>query len=128
MNPADRPIRPRRSLLFVPALRPDRYGKALESGADIVCVDMEDAVALDRKDEGRRLALPLFAQDTDARVERMARVNALSTLHGLKDLQAILECPAPPGSIMVPKVRSAEEIQLLGALLSTPFTRDIRFC
>ena len=34
-------VRPRRSLLFVPALRPDRYWKALDAGADIVCVDMD---------------------------------------------------------------------------------------
>lgn len=128
MNAIDRPIHPRRSLLFVPALRPDRYAKALEAGADIVCVDMEDAVALARKDEGRRLALPLFAQDANVQAERMARINALSTLHGLKDLQAILECPVPPPSIMVPKVKSAEEIQLLDALLSSASTRHIRFC
>jgi len=128
MNSADQPIRPRRSLLFVPALRPDRYAKALEAGADIVCVDMEDAVALERKDEGRRLALPLFVQDAKVQAERMVRINALATLHGLKDLQAILECPVPPPSIMVPKVRSAEEIQLLDALLSTASTRHIRFC
>ena len=128
MTAVDRPIRPRRSLLFVPALRPDRYAKALEAGADIVCVDMEDAVALERKDEGRRLTLPLFAQDGNVHAERMVRINALSTLHGLKDLQAILECPAPPPSVMVPKVRSAEEIQLLDALLSTASTRHIRLC
>lgn len=128
MNAIDRPIHPRRSLLFVPALRPDRYAKALEAGADIVCVDMEDAVALARKDEGRRLALPLFAQDANVQAERMARINALSTLHGLKDLQAILECPVPPPSIMVPKVKSAEEIQLLDALLCSASTRHIRFC
>jgi len=128
MTAVDRPIRPRRSLLFVPALRPDRYAKALEAGADIVCVDMEDAVALERKDEGRRLTLPLFTQDANAQVERMVRINALSTLHGLKDLQAILECLVPPPSIMVPKVRSAEEIQLLDAVLSTASTRHIRFC
>ena len=42
-------IRPRRSLLFVPGLRPDRFAKALDSGADIVCVDIEDAVPLPRK-------------------------------------------------------------------------------
>ena len=128
MTALDRPVRPRRSLLFVPALRPDRYAKALEVGADIVCVDMEDAVALDRKDEGRKLTLPLFAHDTHPRVERMVRINALSTLHGLKDLQAILECLAPPPSIMVPKVKSAEEIQLLETLLSSSLTRHIRFC
>jgi (S)-citramalyl-CoA lyase len=128
MSTLDRPIRPRRSLLFVPALRPDRFHKALDGGADIVCVDMEDAVALDRKDEGRKLALPLFASNTHPHVEQMARINALSTLHGLKDLQAILESLAPPPSLMVPKVKSAEEIQLLDALLSTPLTRHIRFC
>jgi len=128
MNPEQRLIRPRRSLLFVPALRPDRFAKALEAGADIVCVDLEDAVALDRKDEGRKLALPLFAGNTHPQVEKMARINALSTPHGLKDLQAILESLAPPPSLMLPKVKSAEEIQLLETLLSTNLTRHIRFC
>ena len=128
MHSQQRPIRPRRSLLFVPALRPDRFAKALEAGADIVCVDMEDAVALDRKDEGRKLALPLFAAHTHPHVEQMARINALSTRHGLKDLQAILESLAPPSSLMLPKVKSAEEIQLLETLLSTSLTQHIRFC
>ena len=121
-------IRPRRSLLFVPGLRPDRYWKALDAGADIVCVDMEDAVALPRKDEGRAATLPLFRENTHPHVERMARVNSISTVHGLKDLQAIIESEAPPPSIMIPKVRSAEEIQLIETLLSTGTARDIRFC
>jgi citrate lyase beta subunit len=128
MTTMDRPIRPRRSLLFVPGLRPDRFAKALDSGADIVCVDMEDAVALPRKDEGRALTLPLFARASHPQVEKMARINSISTLHGLKDLQAILECPAPPPSIMIPKIKSAEEIQLLDTLLSTGPAREIRFC
>jgi (S)-citramalyl-CoA lyase len=121
-------IRPRRSLLFVPGLRPDRYWKALDAGADIVCVDMEDAVALPRKDEGRAATLPLFRDNTHPHVERMARINSISTVHGLKDLQAITESDAPPPSIMIPKVRSAEEIQLIETLLSTGTARDIRFC
>lgn len=124
----DSAIRPRRSLLFVPGLRPDRYLKALDAGADIVCVDLEDAVALDRKDEGRKLTLPLFAEASHPQVERMVRINGISTLHGLKDLQALLECDVPPPSIMVPKVKSAEEIQLLETILSTARTQDIRFC
>src|SRR5690242_8609253 len=128
MKPIDRPIRPRRSLLFVPALRPDRYAKALEAGADIVCVDLEDAVAMDRKDEGRKLTLPLFAQASHPQVERMVRINTIASLHGLKDLQAILETPSPPPSIMIPKVKSAEEVQLLDTILSTPLTQQIRFC
>jgi len=128
MSQIDRPTRPRRSLLFVPGLRPDRFAKALDAGADIVCVDMEDAVALPRKDEGRALALPLFRTQSHPQVEKMARINGLSTVHGLKDLQAIIESDAPPPSIMIPKIKSPEEIQLIETLLSTGPAREIRFC
>lgn len=124
----DSNVRPRRSLLFVPAMRPDRFAKALEAGPDIVCVDLEDAISLDRKDEGRRTALPLFAQRGHAYVEQMLRINSPSTYHGLKDLQAIIEAESPPLSIMIPKVKSAEEVQLLDTLLSSASTRHIRFC
>ena len=121
-------VRPRRSLLFVPALRPDRYAKALDSGADIVCVDMEDAVARDRKDEGRALTLPLFKTRTHPHVEQMVRINGLSTPDGLKDLTAIIESETPPPAIMIPKIRSAEEVQLIETLLSSGLARAIRFC
>lgn len=120
-------IRPRRSLLFVPALRPDRFYKALDSGADIVCVDMEDATPRARKDEGRSLALPLFKNITHPHVEWMARINGLSTPDGLKDLTAIIESDAPPPAIMIPKVRSAEEVQLLDQLLIGAASA-IRYC
>jgi len=128
MTAVDRPIRSRRSLLFVPGLRPDRFAKALDSGADIVCVDMEDAVALPRKDEGRALTLPLFEQRSHPQVEKMVRINSIQTLHGLKDLQALIAAAAPPPSIMIPKVRSAEEVQLIDTLLSAGPAREIRFC
>ncbi|HEX7952267.1 MAG TPA: CoA ester lyase [Burkholderiales bacterium] len=121
-------VRPRRSLLFVPALRPDRYAKALDSGADIVCIDMEDAVARSRKDEGRELTLPLFKDNTHPHVERMVRINGLSTPDGLKDLSALIASQAPPPAIMIPKVKSAEEVQLIEALLSSGPARQIRFC
>ena len=98
-------VRPRRSLLFVPGLRPDRYRKALDAGADIVCIDLEDAVALPRKAEAREMTMPLFADDTHPNVERMVRINGLSTPDGLKDLTAIIESGSPPPSIMIPKIR-----------------------
>ncbi len=131
-NPTERSIRPRRSLLFVPGLRPDRFAKALDSGADIVCVDMEDAVARGRKDEGRALTLPLFGKDTHPHVEQMVRINGLSTPDGLKDLTAIIQSEAPPPAIMIPKIKSAEEVQLIETLLSAgpcaqhPLLRDHR--
>jgi citrate lyase beta subunit len=128
MSHDDRVIRPRRSLLFVPGLRPDRYRKALDAGADIVCVDMEDAVARDRKDEGRALTLPLFRDDSHPHVEKMVRINGLSTPDGLKDLTALIALDAPPQSIMIPKIKSAEEVQVIESLLSSGPARNIRFC
>jgi citrate lyase beta subunit len=113
----ERAIRPRRSLLFVPGLRPDRYPKALEAGADIVCVDVEDAVAPPRKEEARALALPLFAAPAPSAVEVMMRVNPLSTADGLRDLLALKACAKPPPAIMIPKAGSAAEIRLYAALL-----------
>jgi len=119
--------RPRRSLLFVPGLRPDRYPKALAAGADIVCVDLEDAVALPRKDEARELTLPLFADHMDyPEVERMARINPLSTVEGIKDILALNDCTAPPPALMIPKPSSAAEIRLYDELLGGTCA-DIRF-
>ena len=89
---------------------------------------MEDAVALPRKDEGRTLTLPLFEQPSHAHVEKMVRINSIQTLHGLKDLQALIGPQAPPLSIMIPKVKSAEEVQLIETLLSAGPAREIRFC
>ena len=114
---SDIATRPRRSLLFVPGLRPDRFEKALGSGADIVCVDIEDAVAMPRKEEARGLALPLFAEDHGGGVERMLRVNPLSTEEGLRDVLALKACGTPPPALMLAKVGSAEEIALYDALL-----------
>tara|TARA_Y100001954_G_scaffold41593_2_gene42381 strand:- start:1644 stop:2504 length:861 start_codon:yes stop_codon:yes gene_type:complete len=122
----DAEIRPRRSLLFVPGLRPDRFAKALESGADIVCVDIEDAVPLPRKQEARDLTFPLFAGEGRAKVETMVRINPLSTPDGLKDILALRGCAAPPRALMLAKPGSAAEIRLYDELLQGSCA-DIRF-
>ena len=110
-------IHPRRSLLFVPGLRPDRFAKALESGADIVCVDIEDAVPLARKDEARALTFPLFGEVGPSHVETMVRINPLSTPEGLKDILVLRDCTAPPKALMLAKPGSAAEIRLYDELL-----------
>ncbi len=120
------PIQSRRSLLFVPGLRPDRFEKALESGTDIVCVDIEDAVPLPRKDEARELTFPLFEKDRPGDVETMVRINPLSTPEGLKDILALRDCARPPKALMLAKPGSAAEIRLYDELLQGNCA-DIRF-
>lgn len=112
-------VRPRRSFIFAPAMRPDLYPKALASGADIVCVELEDGVAPKDKDVARENVLALFAKpQADDGVERMVRVNCLRTAFGLKDVLAILSSESPPPALMLPKVVSPDEVIWLDELLT----------
>ena len=115
----DRVQRPRRSFIFTPGLNPAMYPKALASGADIVCVELEDGVAPKDKDAARANAIALFAEpQADDGVERIVRINCLREGFGLADVQAILATDSPPPALMLPKVRTADEIIWLDTLLS----------
>ena len=93
-------IRPRRSFIFSPGLRPEMFPKALRSGADIVCVELEDGIAPKDKDEARKHALALFAEpQADDGIERILRINCLRTAFGLADVQAVLDTSTPPPAL-----------------------------
>src|SRR3954469_10912662 len=86
------PVRARRSFIFAPGNRPDMFPKALACGTDIVCVDLEDAIAPRDKAEARAAAFAnLPTAVGPARVERIIRINCLRTLEGMADVQALLE-------------------------------------
>ena len=111
-------LRPRRSFIFAPGTRPDMFPKALASGADIVCVDLEDAVAPADKTVARTQTLALFdAGQADDGIERIVRINCLRTPEGMADVQAILEREAGPPALMLPKVKGPEEVRGLAELL-----------
>ena len=112
-------IQPRRSFIFTPGLKPDMYPKALKSGTDMVCVELEDGIAPHDKETARNLALKLFQekQENDG-VERILRINCLREKFGIEDVQAILSTNNPPPALMIPKVKTSQEIRLLDDLLS----------
>ncbi len=115
----DRTARPRRSFIFTPGLRPDMYPKALASGADIVCVELEDGIAPKDKAEARTNALALFEEpQADDGVERIVRINAMRERFGIEDVQAVLATATPPPALMMPKVRTPDEVVMLDQLLS----------
>jgi citrate lyase beta subunit len=111
-------IRPRRSLLFVPGLRPELIAKADAARPDLVCVDLEDAVAPDRKDEARAATFAAIAAAPALRSELLIRINGLATPAGLEDLTALLRAPTPPAGIMIPKTRAAAELRVLDELVA----------
>ena len=118
-QPADRPIRPRRSFIFAPGLRPELFPKALASGTDIVCGELEDGIAPKDKALARERGLALFASpQADDGVERIVRINCLREAFGLAAVQAVLPTDTPPPALMLPKVRTPDEIRWLDALLT----------
>ena len=112
-------IRPRRSFIFTPGLRPDMYPKALASGADIVCVELEDGIAPKDKAEAQEKALALFEKpQPDDGVERIVRINSMRERFGIEDVNAILASKTPPPALMMPKVRTPDEVTILDQLLT----------
>ena len=115
----NRIIRPRRSFIFTLGLRPDMYPKALASGADIVCVELEDGIAPKDKAEAREKALALFEKpQADDGVERIVRINSMRERFGIEDVNAILASKTPPPALMMPKVRTPDEVVILDQLLT----------
>lgn len=99
-----------RSLLFVPGARPDRFEKAIASGADAVCIDLEDAVAPHLKNEARDSVLDFLKESYNSAAVGF-RVNALDTDEGKADVAQFVASDAKPAFIMVPKAGGAAELE-----------------
>ena len=112
-------IRLTRSMLFVPASRPDMIEKATRSAADAICLDLEDAVAPESKAASRvYIVQALQTLDFGYRV-RMVRVNALDTEFAYRDVIEVVErAGAQIDLIMLPKVQSPQDLHFLDTLLT----------
>lgn len=111
---------PFRSLLFTPATRLDRFQKALDAAPDWVALDLEDGVGPGDK-EAARSALTAFARDgLGGAADRVAvRINAPNRPEGIRDLAAMLDWPAWPGMVILPKVESAAQVALIAELAAS---------
>jgi citrate lyase subunit beta/citryl-CoA lyase len=107
-----------RSLLFVPADSPRKLEKSLDSGADALIVDLEDAVALAAKPAAREGAHDFLraAGKMARRPMLIVRINALDSGLADADLDAIM--PAAPDAIMLPKSRRGADVQHLSVKLA----------
>ena len=96
-----------RSLLFVPADDERKMRRAVQSGADLVIFDLEDAVAAPRKAEAREIVAKMVA---DQRPPRFAiRVNSQDTEHHLDDL--LVAARLAPDFLMLPKCASVSDLR-----------------
>jgi (S)-citramalyl-CoA lyase len=116
MTPAGR--RARRSWLFTPATRPDRFARAGEAGADVLIIDLEDAVAPGDKDRARAAALAHLDAGRGTAPIQALRVNGLRSRAGLDDLRLLLESRTGPDAVILPKVETPDEPRLVDAWLA----------
>ena len=106
-----------RSLLFVPADRPERFAKAAASGADALILDLEDSVAPERKDAGRAAIAQWLAGERP--VATFVRVNPLDS--GLTDADLAAVLPGRPDGLVLPKAEGAASVEaLIGRLGAAP--------
>jgi len=122
MNPLDTPIGFSSAFLFVPGTRPDRFIKALDSGADGIVIDLEDAVAQEDKQKARdaiRTAWPTFSAEQKKRL--IIRSNSPGSQFYSADLILVQELNA--ACLLIPKSESLD--QMNGAAQTLPNTAII---
>jgi citrate lyase subunit beta/citryl-CoA lyase len=111
-------LRPRRSVLYMPAANERALEKAKTLPADAIIFDLEDAVAPDAKDAARGAACAAAASGEYGNRELMIRCNGLDTQWGTADLVAIATSRAH--AVVVPKVSSIDYLDQVAATLDNP--------
>lgn len=101
-------LRPRRSVLYMPGSNPRALEKAKELNADVLILDLEDAVAPEKKVEARELIIAAVKGGGYGRRELVVRVNGLDTPWGADDIRAVANIGAD--AICLPKVETAETV------------------
>ena len=109
-------MRARRALLYVPGNDQAKIAKAAALGVDAVILDLEDGVALNRKDEARATILEALKSTNFGPAERLVRINPFYTGRAERDLEAVL--PGRPEAVVLPKANSAELVRETDRLLT----------
>lgn len=104
-----------RSLLFVPGDRPDRFAKAVASGADALILDLEDSVVASAKDSARE-AVACRLREPRGNTLLFVRINPLGSAWEAADIAA-LRGHSPDG-IVLPKAEGVASVRLLAARLA----------
>lgn len=105
-----------RSWLFVPGDSHKKMEKATASAADIVLIDLEDAVAESEKSSARDMVREFLQAQASGHERLWVRINPLDGAHALRDLAAVI--PGRPGGVMLPKVSGRADVEKLDHYLS----------
>jgi citrate lyase subunit beta/citryl-CoA lyase len=109
-------IGPIRSMLYVPGIRQDRFGKAMAAGADAVVFDLEDSVEFGQKEKARSLIAD-FLGDPSTGPLRFVRFNGVHTSDGEADLEFFSGRTGFDG-VLLPKVETAGLVELVARVFA----------
>jgi len=116
-------LRPRRSVLYMPAANDRALEKAQTIAADAIIFDLEDAVAPDAKPDARGKAVAAVLSGLYGNRELTIRCNGLDTEWGSDDVSAA--AGARPSAVVIPKVDSVEYVDRVAALLDAAGAPDV---
>ncbi|MGA1826789.1 HpcH/HpaI aldolase/citrate lyase family protein [Microbacterium sp.] len=109
--------------LFVPGNRPERFEKAAAAGADVVIIDLEDAVPSPEKDRALDAVVVALSSDSMAPVQSMVRINAMGSTSFEREVATLAALSADPSSgligVVVPKAEQAGDLTALARRLPT---------
>lgn len=108
-------MHPRRALLYMPGSDRHKIEKAAGLGVDSVCMDLEDGVALNSKEEARVTVVTALNTFDFGDTERLVRINPVGSGMEGGDLDSVI--PGKPDGIVIPKVASAKDIKWVSAKL-----------
>jgi citrate lyase subunit beta/citryl-CoA lyase len=104
--------------LFVPGNRADRFAKARQSGADMVILDLEDAVGIEHKDAALAATLAyLGSGSADSSIPALVRTNTIDTERGRQDIAALRDLGGRVDGVVVPKAESVRDLEDLATEL-----------
>jgi len=107
--------RPRRSALYIPGSNARALDKGRSVAADVLILDLEDAVSVEAKDMARAAVAAAVGVHAYGKREVVVRVNGLDTPWIARDIAAIVA--AMPDAVLIPKISKPEDIRRARAAL-----------
>ncbi|WCD91169.1 Citrate lyase subunit beta-like protein (plasmid) [Streptomyces xanthophaeus] len=106
--------------IITPGHTPTRFPTAHATGADVALVDLEDSVPPAAKPDARLTARVFFTTPAPAGTVLGVRISSPTTRDGIYDLAALADYPIGPQIVLIPKVESPRDIEIVAGALDTP--------
>jgi citrate lyase subunit beta/citryl-CoA lyase/(S)-citramalyl-CoA lyase len=106
--------------IITPGHCPARFPTARDCGADVALVDLEDAVPVPAKADARQAARAFFTTPAPQGCTPGIRISSPATCEGIRDLADLAGYPVRPQLIVIPKVESPRDVEIIAGAIDTP--------